>query len=343
MQTRKIWVNTIIFIAIIILLFALLLHGENPQEVWNSICSAQPGFVVMGMVLAFTFNLAEGMNLRILLRTFGCTVSFSQSMKYAFTGFFFSSITPSSTGGQPMQLYMMKKDGISLSHGTLALLVELLSFQFSAFLLECGAAVRMIFMPVSMSPLMQTLAVVGFALNSAFIIVLVLVILSEKAGNKILYLTEKVICILPVMKQSTKEKLAGNLKDGFREYHSCAILMKEKKSVTAKVVGISIIQVLAWFSIPFVIYMALGGQAGQYWNLLLLQILLYMISALLPLPGAVGINELAFLNLFLMVYKRTQIKAAVLLTRGISFYFLLFVNGALLLLIILSEKRKSAR
>ena len=49
---------------------------------------------------------------------------------------FFSSITPSATGGQPVQLYVMNKDNIHVAHGTMALLTELTSFQIAAFLME---------------------------------------------------------------------------------------------------------------------------------------------------------------------------------------------------------------
>lgn len=45
-------------------------------------------------------------------------------------GFFFSSVTPSASGGDPMQMYYMKKDGLPLGHSALAILTEFSSFQF---------------------------------------------------------------------------------------------------------------------------------------------------------------------------------------------------------------------
>lgn len=44
-------------------------------------------------------------------------------MGYAFVGFYFSSITPSASGGQPAQVYYMKKDDINISYSSLILLV----------------------------------------------------------------------------------------------------------------------------------------------------------------------------------------------------------------------------
>lgn len=36
---------------------------------------------------------------------------FDSLYQYSFIGFFYSGITPSATGGQPVQLYYMSKDG----------------------------------------------------------------------------------------------------------------------------------------------------------------------------------------------------------------------------------------
>ena len=57
--------------------------------------------------------------------------NYKEAMKYAYIGYFFSSVTPSATGGQPLQLYAMSKDKIHVAHGTMALLTELTSFQIA--------------------------------------------------------------------------------------------------------------------------------------------------------------------------------------------------------------------
>ena len=46
-------------------------------------------------------------------------------------GFYFSSITPSSSGGQPAQVYFMKKDNIEVGHSSLSLLVMVMFYQIA--------------------------------------------------------------------------------------------------------------------------------------------------------------------------------------------------------------------
>lgn len=112
----------------------LVLRGTDMRIVWEALADTSIPFLIAGILLAEVFHLSEGINLRILLGSFGNPVTFWQGMKYAYIGFFFSSITPSSTGGQPAQLYAMKKDGIEIAHGTLALIGELASFQIAVCL-----------------------------------------------------------------------------------------------------------------------------------------------------------------------------------------------------------------
>ena len=91
------------------------------------------------------------------------------------------------------------------------------------------------------------------------------------------------------------------------------------------------------------VYLALGYHGVPFIHLFLLQVLVYMAGALLPLPGAMGISEFVFIQLFGSIYSGNSMTAAVLLSRGISFYFLLAFSGLMLLLIYTGKKMKRSR
>lgn len=112
MTIQKTGKQMLVFLLFLLLLFFCLMRGKDVGQIVEIAASASFPSIALGLLMAGTFHVAEGLNLKILLRTMGHPVSFAQGMKYAYTGFFFSSITPSSTGGQPMQLYMMKKDNL---------------------------------------------------------------------------------------------------------------------------------------------------------------------------------------------------------------------------------------
>jgi len=130
----------VLFILLVLVVIFIVLKGADIESVWNAMKNADPKWLTAGLGLAAVFNIAEGINLRKVLVSFGYRVSFKEAMKYAYIGYFFSSVTPSATGGQPLQLYAMSKDKIHVAHGTMALLTELTSFQIAAFLMENIAA-----------------------------------------------------------------------------------------------------------------------------------------------------------------------------------------------------------
>ncbi len=308
----------------------LVLKGTDMRIVWEALSKASLAFLAAGILLAEVFHLAEGMNLRILLRAFGYPVTFWQGMKYAYIGFFFSSITPSSTGGQPAQLYAMKKDGIEIAHGTLALIGELASFQIAVFFMELMAIAALIRGKVTPSAELLVLAVLGFLLNILFITGLLSVMFSRRLKKKILGFLYGGIDRFPVKnKDKWKERLDG----AFHDFQTCADLIRQKPRMMGRVFLVSVCQVVCWFSIPYMVCLAMGENAARYPQMFLLQTVLFMTTALLPFPGAAGISEYAFMKLFSGVFMRNPIAAATLVNRGISFYALLAVSGVMMVLL----------
>ena len=204
---KKTGKQILVFLFFLFLIFFFLLKGKDvSQKLKIAACASFPA-IAAGIAMAGAFNLSEGLNLGILLKAMGHKVSFAQGMKYAYTGFFFSSITPSSTGGQPMQLYAMKKDGIDLSHGSLALLMELASFQAMAFLFELFAVAMIPVLGISLPVTIKILIIAGFIMNAAFVAFLLVVIFSERMGQRILGLLKKILPRLPFVEEETKKKM----------------------------------------------------------------------------------------------------------------------------------------
>lgn len=329
----------IVFLLFLLMLFFWLLKGKDVGQIIGIAASASFLPLAAGLLMACMFNLAEGLNLRILLRAMGHPVTIAQGMKYAYMGFFFSSITPSSTGGQPMQLYAMKKDNIELSHGSLALLMELTSFQAVIFVFELMAVVFVPILGIKLPLTIKLLAAAGFIMNMVFILFLISVIFSQKMGSRMFRLAEKFIPRLPVVKEDKKREWLEKIEEGLEEFHACALLMKEHKTAIGKICLISAVQIVCWFGVPYMVYLALGQQGHTFLHIFVLQILIYMVSALLPLPGAMGISEFSFIQLFGGIYSGSSMTAAVLLSRGISFYFLLALSGIILLAVYLVPRR----
>ena len=328
----------VLFLLLVLLVIFVILKGADMKSVWNAMKSADPKWLAAGFALAAVFNIAEGINIRSVLKSFGYKVSFGHSMKYAYIGYFFSSVTPSATGGQPLQLYAMNKDRIHVAHGTMALLTELTSFQIAAFLMENVAAFWILTGRIHLSKVMMALALLGYIMNLIFIAALMIVVVSERLKKKIVSGIRFLIMKLPF---GDKEKFGGKMDDVLRDFEDCKEFFKNDPVLTLKVIVVSLIQIVCWFSVPWAVYHAMGETGSTFTGLFLHQVVLYMTTALLPFPGAEGISEFSFVRLFSGIFTSVPVAAVVLVNRGISFYFLLVLSG--ILSVVLGRKNESEK
>ena len=195
----------VLFILLVLVVIFIVLKGADIESVWNAMKNADPKWLTAGLGLAAVFNIAEGINLRKVLVSFGYRVSFKEAMKYAYIGYFFSSVTPSATGGQPLQLYAMSKDKIHVAHGTMALLTELTSFQIAAFLMENIAAFWILTGRIHLNKIMLILVLVGYIMNLVFIAALMIVIVSDRLKRKIVKGSRCFVIKLPIIQKEKNE------------------------------------------------------------------------------------------------------------------------------------------
>ena len=121
--------NFAIFAILIFLTFYILFKDQNLLDIFGILKSVKIQFVIVAIFCMFVYLMLEAINIGRTLKNLNEKSSFLQNLKYSFIGFFFSSITPAASGGQPMQIYYMHKNHISVANSTLALLINLTSMQ----------------------------------------------------------------------------------------------------------------------------------------------------------------------------------------------------------------------
>lgn len=334
---KKLILNIASLVIIAIMSFNFILKGEDKREIINILASTKKIYVYLGIMLSLIFILGEALNTKSILKILNYDISFIRSIKYAFIGFFFSGITPSSTGGQPMQIYEMKKDGIEVSHSSLALLLELVSYQIVSFLFGFAGVIWFINTPVLSNKAVLYLIFAGLLLNIIGIIFILTCIFNSRISMKIYKLGENTVNLIPFINSEKKEKFLKGFEKQIGEYNRCSLYIRENKASLIKVFLITIMQMISLFSISYVIYLALGQNSKSILDIILLQGLIYTSSSFIPVPGAVGVSETNFLSIFKGVYKKELINGAMLLSRGISFYLLIIISIFSIILIKIKE------
>ena len=137
-ESKKKLGNMIFFFLVMGLSFYAVFHGQDLQKIGESMRHL-PVLCIGGAVLnALFFVSAEGCMIYYLLRSMDGKGKFWRCISYSFIGFFYSGITPSATGGQPMQIYYMKKEKISIPVATVILMVVTITYKLVLVVIGVG-------------------------------------------------------------------------------------------------------------------------------------------------------------------------------------------------------------
>ena len=317
---KKLFRNLAFFIILIGVTFYVLLKDQDFFQMWEILKSVKIQYVLIGIVCILLYVVCEAINIGRTLKNLNEKTSFLRNLKYAFIGFFFSSITPAASGGQPMQIYYMHKDKISISNSTLTLLINLSSMQIITI---SFALISLIFNYQYMNSVLITFFIIGILLNLSALVLLLIGILSKRATNGIINLALKVMKFFKVKNiEGKKEKLEKELS----KYQDNAVYVKNNKWLIVKTIFTTLIQFTIYYSITYWTYRALGFSEHNILQIITMQSVLFATVSGIPSPGAVGITEGAFMEIFRNVYPENMMRSAVLLNRGINFYFLVLVS-----------------
>ena len=116
----------------------VIFKEQELTEIIRDIRMANPMWIAVGAVAALLFVSGESVIIHYMLRVLNQKISFWKCLKYSFIGFFFCYITPSSTGGQPVQMYHMKKDKINIGYSTLIMLLITIAYKSVLILMGIG-------------------------------------------------------------------------------------------------------------------------------------------------------------------------------------------------------------
>ena len=332
-KSKKICINLLIFILLIIFTFSLVLKDQDVTEILKISATVKKQYILIAMFAMGVFIVSESINIGRILKELGEKSKFISNVRYTLIGFFFSAITPAASGGQPMEIYYMHKDNISVAHSTLALLMQLCSIQIVT--ITVGIISAVLHFEVLKSGLIYLL-ILGIILNSSALMLLIIAIFSKKLSEGLI---KFVVKILKFFRIRNIEKKQEKLEKELESYQTSAKYIKEHKILMLKTVITTVIQMIAYYSVPYWIYLAFGLTEYNIFEILTLQAVLYATVSGIPSPGAVGVSEGGFLGIFRNVFPETIISSAMLLTRGANFYLFIIISAIIVMISTFREKK----
>ena len=139
MKSRKKIIFNGVFLAVV---FALTIygvfHGEDLSSMMDAIHRADKRWLLPGIALVAFFIWGESIIIWYMMRSSGIHLKKRTCFLFSSVGFFFSCITPSASGGQPMQIYYMKKEKISIPVSTVILMIVTITYKLVLVVIGIG-------------------------------------------------------------------------------------------------------------------------------------------------------------------------------------------------------------
>lgn len=326
-QSSKKYISSfLLLIGLMAITYCYIFKNCNFKMLASIIKEAKDGYLVIGLALMLVYIGFEGVNFHIIGHSLGYSFSYIRSFCYACIDIYFCGITPSATGGQPVLAYYMTKDGIQISKSSVMILVYTVVYKI--VLLFLGIIVMMVhFDFVVQSKVTVVLFIIGIIVNVAMISICLMCMYSRKVVEAIVVNGIDLLSRLHIIKEpETKKTLFRSL---LEDYHESAQFVKENWNVLGRMFLTTLAQRIAYFSVGYCVYRGFGLSGLGIQDIVALQVVISITVDSLPLPGAVGVSEGMFLLLYTKVYGVHMIAPAMLLTRGINFYMMLLLTGAI--------------
>jgi len=272
------------------------------------------------------FILSESVILHYLFRILGLNARFSSCCRYSFIGFFYCCITPSASGGQPMQLLSMHKDRIPVAPATVVLAIITIIYKLVLVVLGLGV---LLLRPASVMIYLehvQGILYLGLVLNVICIAALLLLVFRPVLVRNLTAWTMQLINNIRPLKDPNG--IERKVEDMISQYEGAAEFFLRHKAVMVKVFLITFLQRCLLFLVTWFVFLSFGLEGHSPVLITTLQGIIAVAADMMPTPGGMGISETLFLQIFTPIFGSRLVLPGMVVSRGISYYTQLLISAA---------------
>ena len=285
------------------------------------------------------FIIFEGLAIQFLLNSLGYRTGFFRGLLYSAGDQFFSAITPSASGGQPVSALFMRFDRIPVSAITATLLANLVMYTLSTL------AVGILSLLVSPDVLFSFNSISLLFIFFGSMVMIVLTILFYSLLKKSIYLRHmgmvliKLLHKVHIIRDITKWR--NKLDRHIEEFRLCSEMLSNKGSVLWAAFIMNLLQRASQISVTPLLHLSLGNiEKVNLFKLWAVQTFSLIGSNCVPIPGGMGVADYLMLDGFQTLFSIDYAYKLETLTRSISFYVCASLSGLIVLIGYIIKKHK---
>ena len=250
-------VANVIVLALVTCLVLYFSLKDNFNTIINEIINVNIFWLVISFLLAISFWFFKAIATTRIANIFKKDYSIKQGMRLVLETNFFHAITPFAVGGQPYEIYSLKKSKLKITEATNVSIVNFIVYQIALVLLGIIAIVyNHHFVLLKENDLLKNLVVVGFLVNFIVIVALFLLTCTKKINKILMKFIIKVLNKIHLVKN--KDEKIKQFNEYLNEFHQGAKILLQDKKLFIKLIFVHFIGLISSYLIPLTLAYAMG-------------------------------------------------------------------------------------
>ena len=280
-------------------------------------------YIALAFGLFFVMFVMEALKFTLLCRCNGCSMGFAKDMKLALIGKYYECITPLSSGGQPMQIYYLYKNGVPSAKGASIAMVKygvhMLGFTVVAAIVM-GMGVPWLGKLIENEATLNVVVIcgwIGFGINAFIPVFVTLVVFLPKQAAWLVNLCVKILHKIRIIRHP--EKWEAKVRKWFDDFAVFSQFVYKNPLAFLALFLLCLGEPIIELIFPYLVLIAmLGGDvAGMQGSELFFAVMVLAMYAtyaatFIPTPGNSGAIEMIFMAAFATI------------TENVLFWFVLF-------------------
>ncbi len=324
---NKLNILLLILVTIIVLYISL---KDNFYDVIIGISKLNIFWIIIALIFIFGYYFLRALSLYNFVKKFKRDIEFKKILKIVFITQFFDGITPSSSGGQPYQIYAFKKEKIEITDATTIVIQNFIVYQIALILLGFIAVISNKYLNLfeTVGPI-KKLILLGFIINVIVIIALFSLAFMKKFNKIIIKATINILSKLKIVKN--KEEKLEKTNEYIEKFNDGTKKLLKDKINFIKTIIFNLLALILFYTIPAVLIFGLGDykSINVYYSIIASAYVM-LIGTFIPIPGATGGLEYAFTQFYGVFIAGPTLTLVMLLWRSMT-YYLGVITGSILL------------
>lgn len=318
-MSRKNLSAALIMVVIGLGIFWYEMRTVNLAQLKSVVTHMQPGWLLVAVVVTITSWLIEAVVIRVFVEHSGERLPAMTAIRVPLVEQLFNNITPFASGGQPAQLIALMQSGVEAGRASSVLLMKFVVYQFMilvSFVLTIAIGFEQV---RSRFGALAWLIVFGFLIHVVVIVGLLLVMYRYRFTKRLVTLITKLLGL--VVGSAKQQRWQSQMDHKIDSFYAESLHLKREKTKVLKAAGLTFIQLLVFFSVPYFVLLSLRVPQVNFVEVLILHVMIVMIVSLFPVPGGTGGAEYSFKTLFAtFMITKPQLVVALLLWRFLTYY-----------------------